>query len=153
MKRLLLSLLVLLTFNIYAQKTNKMYKMEWAEQPVLHEIADNYKDESVIIIKDHRYINYKENYQKYQQFETVHKIIRVNDEVGVKASNKISIPMQKTDMLFRLDVRTLSPSGNIIALDQSNIKEIEGESYNVKKFAVEGLEVGGEVEYIYTIVI
>lgn len=147
-----MSLCVLLTINIYAQKAGKMHKMTWKEIPELHQVKEEYKDESVIIIQDHRYLNYKKNLDSFIQYKTVHKIIKANDEVGVKATNQISIPMRQSDYLLRLDVRTLSPSGKLTTLDQSSIKQIKSEEgYNVRKFAVEGLEAGGEVEYIYTI--
>lgn len=152
MKHIIWSLLFLFTLNIHAQRVGKMHKMQWEEQPTLHQIKDAYQAESVVIIQDHRYLNYKTKFQNYIQYKTVHKIIRANDEIGVKATNQISIPMRETDLLLRLEVRTLSPSGKVTSLNQSNIKQIKSDAgYNVRKFAVEGLEVGGEVEYLYTI--
>lgn len=153
MKQIILSIFMLLSLNVFAQKVKgKMHKMNWDTYPSLHHVNEDYKDESVVFIQDYRYINYKKKSQDYVQYKTVHKVIRVNDEIGVKATNQISIPLRRTDVLYRLQVRTLSPSGKVTTLKSSSIKWIKSdEGHNYGKFAVEGLEVGGEVEYIYTI--
>ncbi len=81
-----------------------------------------------------------------------HVILRAANDNALESTNKIYIPTGNVIDIFDVRARTISPSGKVLELDQENIKEVkdEEESGGYRIFAVEGAEVGGEIEYTYT---
>lgn len=142
MKNILTVLFLFISVLCSAQK--KILKLFSLEKEVkLHQVDSQYANESLVYIKDYRAINYREknnvliNYISYLEYETNHKIIKFQDEVGLKAGNTLSIPLRPSSKLIRLNVRTISPEGVVKDFDISNLKSIVSDKgYNVKKFAV-----------------
>ncbi len=104
------------------------------------------------------YINRTEQYQyvyneersKLFCYVTHHNIIRVNNDEALNNSNQIYIPMRNTIELTAIQARVLTSDGRVIDFDVNNIKELESEDAGYKIFAVEGAEIGSEIEYFYT---
>ncbi|WP_258104648.1 DUF3857 domain-containing protein [Marinoscillum sp. MHG1-6] len=83
-------------------------------------------------------------------YVTSHEILRVNNDEALNQKNQIYIPMYNTIELVDIHARAITPNGQVINLDKSNIKELEDDESGYKIFAIEGAEVGGEIEYFYT---
>lgn len=98
----------------------------------------------------HYQLVYENNETQLVSYITTHHIIRVNNDDALSEHNKIYIPMTGMIELAALKARAITKTGKVINLDQSNLKEIENEDASYKIFAVEGAEVGGEIEYFYT---
>ncbi|MFY0654427.1 MAG: DUF3857 domain-containing protein [Cyclobacteriaceae bacterium] len=85
-------------------------------------------------------------------YVTKHHIVRVNNDEALSKNNRIYIPTNNMISLEDIRARSITPSNKIIELDRANIKELDdeedGEGFQI--FAVEGAEVGGEIEYYYT---
>ncbi|MCZ6900297.1 MAG: DUF3857 domain-containing protein, partial [Bacteroidetes bacterium] len=132
----------------------KYHNYHWEENRALNALTPAEENEPAILMKYlqvHEYI-YRENDVDLELYSTVHKIIRVNNDDGVQAHNKIFIPMSDVIEILAIQARSINKNGVSMELDQNNIKEItddEGGS-GYKIFAVEGVEVGGEIEYWYT---
>jgi hypothetical protein len=85
-------------------------------------------------------------------YQTEHQIIKVNNDNAVAKNNRIYISMRDAIALVDIQARTITSDGRIIELDKNEIKEIEDEESGAgfKIFAIEGVEVGSEIEYYYT---
>jgi len=156
-KNLYQELLVIASFVmpllLYAED-HKYHNYSWEENRTLNELTPAEENEPAIFMKHlqvHEYI-YRENDVDLELYSTVHKIIRVNNDDGVQAYNKIFIPMSDVIEILAIQARSINRNGVSVELDQNNIKEITGDEggSGYKIFAVEGVEVGGEIEYWYT---
>ena len=83
---------------------------------------------------------------------TVHEIVKVYNDDALASYNRIYIPIG--DMIELIDVksRAITKNGKTIKLNKDDIHEIKDEESDsgYRIFAVEGAEVGGEIEYTYT---
>ena len=82
---------------------------------------------------------------------TYHEIVRTTNEEALSAENKSYISTGNVIEILDSKARTISRSGEVVALDQDEVKEVEDEENEsgYRIFAVEGAEVGGEIEYRY----
>lgn len=137
-----------LTVPVY---THQWY--DWEATPKLYELSTEEQKASAIIIKDKRIYEYVQTApSSISLFQTVHKIIRINDDVAAENFNKVLVPTRDVDDFVVLKARAISPTGNVTLLNANNIKEVENveNAGSFKIFAIEGVEKGGEVEYFYT---
>ncbi|TYZ09666.1 DUF3857 domain-containing protein [Hymenobacter lutimineralis] len=107
-----------------------------------------------VVVRDftaHEYL-FDEGEKNLQVYSTEHRIVRVNSADAIERFNKIYIPVQDGGQLLSIKARTISPSGEIVEVNQSNIKELKDDDGDrrYKIFAVEGVEKGSEIEYLYT---
>ncbi|GAB2770231.1 hypothetical protein GCM10027175_04470 [Hymenobacter latericoloratus] len=81
-----------------------------------------------------------------------HRIVRVNSSDGIERFNKIYLPVQDGGRIVSLKARTISPRGEIVEVPEGNMKELKDEDggRGYKVFAVEGVEKGSEIEYLFT---
>lgn len=152
MKTILTVFFVLICTLSWSQRAIiKRFNLE--ENPSLHQIDSAFVEESLVTVLDYRAINTRSFLgQSFFQINTTHKILKVQDDVGVKVANTLSIPMSSTSKLLKLQVRTISPNGEVKNFNIDNLVELESDQgYNIKKFAIEGVEIGGEIEYLYCV--
>jgi hypothetical protein len=124
---------------------------EWSQSPKLHTVPDESKSYPAVHVLHNRFLELRLG-TSAQTFFTEHKIIHINSDAGIEQFNKVYIPVFGDNKLVSLEVRAIDPSGKVTNLKKENLKElknVEGVG-NFKIFAVEGLAVGGEVEYVYT---
>ena len=81
---------------------------------------------------------------------TNHEIVRATNDEALSKINRIYIPMYNTMDVVAIQARAITKDGRKINFDQQNIKTLEEDQSGYKIFAIEGAEVGGEVEYFYT---
>ncbi len=152
---LLCFLLSIFSLVLNAQVKVKEYEnYTWDKDPRPHTLTEPEAKESELILKDYKLIEYAYNEKgELCMFVTVHKIIHLNTDKGIEENNKIYISMREAQELIGLQARTISKAGKITLLDKSNVKDIENfeNSGPFKIFAVEGAELGSEIEYIYTL--
>ena len=125
---------------------------QWDPKPVMHTADPRYAGESAVILLDERRMEYvdeaKDNMSLYR---TLHRIVRVNDDQGIEAFNKVYLGVSDNSDIIDIKARTILPDGKIIEVDRKNIKDLKEEDGNMYKiFAMDGLEKGCEVEYYYT---
>ena len=86
-------------------------------------------------------------------FKTYHRRVRLNNDDAVQAYNKMYISMGGYKNLLDIKARSINPDGSVTEFNKDNMKFIENFQnagpYNI--LALEGVQVGAEVEYIYTI--
>jgi hypothetical protein len=125
----------------------------WRKNPSLTELTSNEQDLDAVYIQDVRTVKYVDGSTRLESYITVHKIIRVNKVEALDKVNKIYISIRSSDKIIKINARSISPSGNIVELDENSIKDITdvNDHYSLKVFAIEGAQTGGEIEYIYKI--
>jgi len=125
----------------------------WADERDRIDLTPEQGQLPSIYLKDFLQLEYFEEDSALFIYSTTHKIIRVNSDEAILSHNRIYVPMYNVVKLVSLKARSISPSGDIQDLDEKNIKEIKdedtGNAYRI--FAIEGLEKGSEIEYMYTV--
>ncbi len=158
MKNVLILLTVFFaSFNLSAQTVtlHKDYEMEhydWEENPVLSKITAEESKFNIVFTKDFLVTEYAYVGELFYEFNTVHKKIKLNTDAGVEISNKVYISTYYGDEVLGLKARSISKDGKITVFDRSNIKKVDNyeNAGPFTIFALEGVEVGSEVEYMYT---
>jgi hypothetical protein len=148
----LVSLTLVFSLSVKAQEKNSYYKDKWEE--TLPRLQLSLADSTLpkIILSSHVIYEYVMERGKLVMYNTEHSIVRVNSDEGIQGSNKIYIPLKDVIEITDIKARFVSSSGRQVLLDKNNIKEIkDDESANAYKiFAIEGVEKGGDIEYLYT---
>ncbi|MFT5822762.1 MAG: hypothetical protein ACI8ZM_004019 [Crocinitomix sp.] len=101
------------------------------------------------IFEDNRFINYKMRTREIIR----HKILYIKTQEGLDDNNKVIVYVPNEGAITNIKARSISKSGEIVELNGENIKEIKdySDNGNLKVFAIEGAEVGGQIEYTYTL--
>ena len=124
----------------------------WEVKPVRHKLTASEEAENTVRIKDVRILEYAYNDAgALEMLHVIHKIIRVNNDAAVNDNNKVYISMYGVIDVVKLHVRSINKGGKVTELNKDNIKEIDNVEKNqgYKIFAIEGVEVGSEIEYVY----
>jgi hypothetical protein len=116
----------------------------------------------VVFVKDHTTMEYAEsstfkgerlNFSTLFLWTTVHRRIKLNNDQGVNDYNKMYLPVLSNEEIVEIRARAVNPDGSVINFNKANIKDIEDlDGYGAYKiFAFEGVQLGSEIEYYYTI--
>jgi uncharacterized protein DUF3857 len=126
--------------------------VDWNPNPVLHKVDTPFIDESAVILEDVRERQYVQD-DKNGMFINIsnRRLIKVNDDKGVDMYNKIYVSLNNDDQLIEIKARTIEPDGKVINLSPDKIYDDQEDGRQYKKFALEGVEKGSEVEYMYRI--
>lgn len=105
-----------------------------------------------LMLKNHVQYEYTFENNEFVMYSTHHRIVYVNSNEAIQRENRIFISMNNTLALTTLKARSINRAGKAVYFDESNLKEIKeeatGNAYRI--FAMEGVELGSEVEYYYT---
>jgi hypothetical protein len=104
-----------------------------------------------LVIKNHVQYDYVLENSDFLMYSTHHRIVLVNNNEAIQKHNRIVIPMNNTIDLVEIKARAINLEGKVVRFDKNNIKELkEEESGNAYRiFAIEGIELGSEVEYYF----
>lgn len=128
---------------------------DWQEQRYPTGIPFNPANSEAVVINDRRVIEYAldESGEKIQLYETVHKIIRINSREAIGKFNKVHISLADVNHIITVKARTIHASGKITEVTSQEMRSLENVentgSYLI--FALEGLESGSEIEYLYQV--
>jgi hypothetical protein len=128
-------------------------KHHWDSIPKLHQLSPEENKLSVVVIKDKRIVESSfDTNNNVAMYVTRHMIIRVNSDEAVEVNNVLYIPMGEGVSTLDIEARTIGKDGKVTLFNPSNIREVDNYQ-NMGPFkilAIDGLEKGGEVEYLYT---
>lgn len=127
-------------------------KYDWAKSPTIHTLSAEEKAMDKIVLKDKKAYEYlyDESGNLNEQILS-HTIIRVNSDKVIQENNRIYIPSgSKLNYLIH-KVRVINPDGKVKELSDADIKEAVDEKSKAtyRFFALEGLELGSEIEHMY----
>jgi hypothetical protein len=147
----LLGLLFLL--NLSAKATPLFYEAyDWSDKPE-YELVDE-PGQNVVFLKDMKTIEffYDPEFNSLVQYSTVHNKIQVNAHEAVEIYNKHYIPTARVLGIEDLRVRVITATG-VHEIDEVDLKDYQGEDKysSYKYFAIDGVEIGSQIEFIYTL--
>jgi hypothetical protein len=124
---------------------------EWDQQRGRFNLSADEEKLPELMLKSHVQYEYTFENDEFVMYSTHHKIVYVNSNEAIKKHNRIFISMNSTMALTTLKARAINRQGKAVYFDESNLKEIKqeesGNAYRI--FAIEGVEVGSEVEYFF----
>jgi hypothetical protein len=151
MKNLLLTTLFLYSFtSLIAQRI----EFAWNPNPTIHSACNpEYLKESAIILNENVQVEYSYNSKGTPVMtRRLQKLVKVNDEKGIEMYNKIKIGYREENPIKEIKARTILPSGKVIELKPDAFKDLKDEDGSLNKiFAMEGIEKGAEIEYMFVI--
>ena len=146
MKKIAFSLVACLTLTVVV----KAQFTDWESKPNIHTLKFVNENESAVVIDDSRIVEFMQEEKRGSvMLVTNKKIFKVNDDNGVEMYNKIYLPIYYGAEILQVKARTILPDGKVINLPASKILDVEEEGRKYKKFAMEGVEKGSEIEYFY----
>ncbi len=161
------ALIVAFTFPFFGQIEGTMDSFNedfWSEKPALTTLTEEEKKSNAVYISDVNICKYEYGtfidpksgtlYDDVLIEENLYyKRIRLNNDNAVETFNKVYISMSNSRDVINLRARAITKNGEIIEFNDSNRKEVDNyENYGpFTIFALEGIEVGSEIEYTYTI--
>jgi hypothetical protein len=142
--------LILLLPTFIAAKGVAPY--EWEKNRARYNLSTKEKEKSEYILKHHIQYEYEIEEKQFVMYSTLHRIVLVNSNEAIQKHNRIFIHMNSTIELVELKARSINKEGKVIYFDKNNLKEVKEEEGNkaYRIFAMEGVELGSEVEYYYT---
>lgn len=155
MKRnlLLISLLTLIWNSIAAAQSYKYKNYDWEKNPAIHKTTSAEESLEEIIFKEKHAVEFIFDENKdLVEYKLHHKITRVNSKSAIESNNKIYIPFMNKDFIVH-KARVISPKGKVTELSDNDIKEAKDEESKAtyRFFALDGLEIGSEIEHFYII--
>jgi hypothetical protein len=125
---------------------------EWEKNRGRYTLTETEKGLAELVLKQHTRYEYVLENDQFLMYSTVHHIVLVNNDEAVKKHNRIVIPMNSALELTELKARSINKEGKAVYFDKSNLKELKdeetGNAYRI--FAIEGIELGSEIEYYFT---
>jgi hypothetical protein len=139
-------------FNFHAYSQDLEYKNYDWEDVKLPELTPSEKELPEIVIKEKKAVEYTYDLQgNLVQYVLFHKITRVNSDKAIERNNKIYVRSDRASEYVTHKARVISPAGKVKELTYADIKESEDEETKAKYryFALSGLEMGSQIEYLY----
>jgi len=126
---------------------------DWVASPVLHKSDPQFDNESAIVLEDIRQDQYVDIDKDNMAINiTCRRLVKINDDKGAELYNKIYIPVNpNTEVVQSIKARTIQPTGQVVNVPDYKIFDVTEDGNTYKKFAMEGIEKGCEIEYMYTI--
>ena len=153
MTRTLIIMLLSLCAGLKCQVT-EFSNYTWTTFPSLPE-QDSVKAVNGCVITLERRITevYANKEEVFEEISIFHRKIRVESHDAINSFNKIYIPVGNVIEILDVKARFISPGGKITELPKESIRQVENleNRGDYQTFAIEGAEVGGEIEYYYTL--
>lgn len=136
-------------FGIILSKATP-YPYDWEAGRKQYSLSAGEKDLAEVILKKHVEYAYTFEDDKFVMYSVFHKIVRVNNTEAIQRNNRITISLFNTIELLDVKARTINAQGKVLTFDKESMKEVKdetsGNGYRI--FAMDGLELGSEVEYL-----
>ncbi|MEI9918651.1 MAG: DUF3857 domain-containing protein [Bacteroidota bacterium] len=146
---MMMTAMMFVAVSVFATKPGEY---QWEQQRSRFTLSADEEKLPEIMIKNHVLYEYTFENDEFLMYSTHHKIIYVNSNEAIQKHNRIYISMNSTMALTALKARAINKAGKVVYFDETNLKEIKeeasGNAYRI--FAVEGVELGSEVEYYFT---
>ena len=128
-------------------------KYDWNYTPEYEIIQPEYENQTAIVLKDLKVVEFyfDEEYNTLLQLYTVHTKTQVNTHEAIEMYNKHYMPMNRVLGIEDLRVRVITKD-MVREIDEIDLKDYDAKDdySSYKYFAVDGVEIGSQIEYIYT---
>jgi len=150
---------VLISSNtIFAQK----YKdHKWFKARAHTSIPDSLKGEDAVMIYNNQYV-YNDivdiSSSKFSSKRTVMQKVKILTQKGLDEYSKVFVNIYPKERIKVIDARTIKANGKVVNLKSKDIKRLDFKSrfyqdsrFQQLRFSIPGVEIGDEVEIIYTV--
>jgi transglutaminase-like putative cysteine protease len=132
-----------------ALEFQKIINASQKAETTLAKLTEAEQKESGVLLRSQTFIEYAfDSLGRLACHQGVLKRIRINDSKGLEIYNKIVLPVPNTADLAYLKARSILANGTVKEVGLEAVKEIEEQGRIYKILAVEGLEIGSELEYV-----
>ena len=89
----------------------------------------------------------------FEEIFVYHRKVKVDSNNALASFNKIYISLENVIEILNIQARFIAPNGKTTVLPKESIKQIANmdNDGDYKTFAIEGAEVGGQIEYFYVL--
>jgi hypothetical protein len=123
--------------------------VEWADNPTVHPIPGEYKNEHAFFIINDEDLDYRVEDGSINVYTTTHWIVKVLDDKGIEDFNANGISIDRGTRVPTIRARTILPDGKINEITRDMIKVTRDEHGRYKVvFAMEGVEKNAEIEVL-----
>lgn len=122
--------------------------LQLSPNPQKHEVAEAFAKEDAVMILDKRIHEYVPQKEELAITVSHLRIIKVQSAAGVEMYNKMYVPVPYDGKIDKIEARVITPGGKVMPLPQDKILDVEEEGTPYKKFALEGVEIGAEIEIL-----
>lgn len=124
---------------------------DWEETPATYELPESFKEEDAVILLKRKYVEVDAGTDRLVEHSVTHNRIYLNSDKAIEENNRVYIPLGENGVLVENKVRVINPDGKVETLSKDKIltgkDEDSGAEY--KYYALEGLEIGSVLEYLY----
>jgi hypothetical protein len=153
MIRLFVIACLLHSCSLFGQKA-EFAEYDWNTFPA-QPVSDTIQPVNGCLITLERRINefYLNKDDEFEEISIYHRKVRVESHDAINRFNKIYIPVSNAIEVLAVKARFVSPNGKITEVPKESIKQIENleNKGSYQTFAIEGVELGGEIEYYYKV--
>lgn len=115
------------------------------------EIPKEFENENEVILEKNIKIEFLSQQGSALQFFLLHEKTWINSDDAIERNNRVYIPFRTDEKLITNKVRVILKNGNIIELDNKDVKEEIDEEKGLKYnyYAINGLEKGAVIEKLF----
>lgn len=144
-------LLIISSGTLFAIDGLEHSKYDWNKSPVLSKYTTSDTNVAIIYLKNFESHEFIDEGNDIREYVLIHKRIKVFTDQGIERFNKLYLPVSEDRAFIIEKARVINSKGEIIELRKEDIKEGVDEETERKfrYFALEGIDKGSEIEYIY----
>lgn len=149
----MLRIILLVCASLAASSVYAAPGYEWDAERDRYDLSPQEELIGEYILKQHAQYDYVFEDNQFLLYSTFHRIVRVNNNEAIQRNNRIYIAMHGVLDLVDLKARSITRAGKVVDFDASNLKELKDEEtgQGFRIFAIEGVELGSEIEYFYVL--
>lgn len=152
MKKVIFLILMNIPVLLFSQTEFGSYN--WDTFPV-SQTPDTVKCVNGVAVSLERRIfeTYVNSESSFEEIFVYHRKVKTDSHDALSIYNKIYISLDKVIEILSINARFIAPNGKITILPKESIKQISNMDNNgdFKTFAIEGAEIGGQIEYYYVL--
>lgn len=148
---ILICLLLISSNHAAANELLERIDYDWDKDPKLTEYTVTDTNVALVYIKNFESHEFLDTDEGFREFELIHKRIKVFTDQGIERFNKLYLPVYEDKDFLIEKARVINSKGEVIVLRKDDIKEgvDEDTERKFRYFALEGIDRGSEIEYIY----
>lgn len=136
---------------LFANDQLEHSEYDWKEAPELTDYTTNDTNVALAYLKNFESHEMLDTDDGLREFVLIHKHIKVFTDQGIERFNKLYLPVYEDKAFLIEKARVINSKGEVIVLQKDDIKEgvDEDTEQKYRYFALEGIDKGAEIEYIY----
>jgi len=138
------------TLKIQKLQAKDLKNYNWEEEANLLQVPEKHKEADEVILKDKTIIDFQyDDQNSLEEYYVSHTIKFVNSDASIDENNKIYLPFSPSVEVIDQKARVITPDGEVINMQEGDIKEATKEERTFRYFALKGLVKGAQVESFF----